>query len=271
MTFSLNQSQLISKLKKKDERSFATFYDLYSQKVFNLTFRITGDKQDAEDITQEVFITAFQKIDDFNEKSDIYTWLYSITRNKCFRFLEKKKRASFSDLEKLINSVPKDQEPEYKQAEKNFYINQVKEGCLNGLLKCLSFYQRVAFILNVLLEVDISQVSQIIGKSEGATRVLIYRARNNIKKFLCKNCSLYDPKNKCECENFISFSLEQKWIQKPSGSKDLTQAKIIENEIGEVDKVVSLYKTLPSQEVLRTLKAKIFDSSSHLIFSKKKV
>lgn len=91
---------------------------------------------------------------------------------------------------------------------------QVKDGCLLGLLRCLSLNQRIAFILKVLFDIPIEDVALIIDKSKNSTRILICRARKNLREFLCRNCSLYSEDNHCKCENLILFSLKQGWVEK---------------------------------------------------------
>ena len=81
----------------------------------------------------------------------------------------------------------------------------------------------------------------MIDKSENATRILIHRSKQNIKNFLCKNCSLFDSKNKCRCENLINFSLKLDWISLNNMTDNIEQ---IELEIKDLKNVVSSYKTL---------------------------
>lgn len=275
----MSQSEMILKLKNGDSESFMLLYDKYSNRLFSLAYGMIGNRQEAEDIVQNTFLQAYEKINDFRERSDIYTWLYIIAKNQCLRYLENKKKSAISSLEKLIYSVHSNaSEEELTNIEKQFYINQVKEGCLLGLLRCLSFYQRVVFILNVLLDVNVKTVSVIIDKSETATRTLSHRAKQNIKAFLCKNCSLYDKTNHCHCENLIDFSLKQGWIDKPTKS-DLIEYKIpshdfILQEINDFKKIASLYSGLPNRQLSEETIQKVRDIIKHKefkIFCDKKV
>ena len=140
-----------------------------------------------------------------------------------------------------------------------------------GLLRCLSFHQRIAFILNILNTVSTLDISKIIGKTENATRILIHRARKNLKRFLCENCSLYQKGNQCKCENLISFSLKQGWIQVYHPS---VAAEIIESELKEFKNEIALYQTIPEIDRGEELQNKIMKTikeSNFNIFSNKKV
>lgn len=248
-------------------------YKNYSVKVFNLAYRMTGNKDDAHDITQETFIQAFKTIDKFKGESHIYTWLYRIAKNNCLQFLNKKNKSSFSSLQELTEKASSPVPEELSENEKTSYISQVKDGCLSGLLRCLSLQQRLVFILHVLLDVSIEQVANIIEKSENATRILVHRSRQNIKNFLCTNCSLYNPPNPCRCENLVNFSLKQGWLE--TNTEEFINTEQIEAEIVNLKDVVSLYKSLqdkiPAKDFNQRLQQLLTEKQDFLIFNDKKV
>lgn len=248
--------------------SYQEIYNQYFKKIYHLAFRMTGRKEDALDIAQETFLQAFQSKESFKGESHIYTWLYRITLNNCLRFLKNQKRSSFENIESLIYKVSIPLSEEISESEKSAYIFQVKDGCLSGLLRCLSKQQRVAFIFNILLDLPAEQVAGLIGKSENATKILIHRARRNIREFLCRNCSVYDAVNHCKCENLASFSLKQGWIDSHS------RLERIEKEIKDLKNEVMVYKTLhepePASETIFWLK-KLLKGKDLLIFEPQKV
>jgi len=243
-------------------------YNKYSKKIFNLAYRMTGNKDDASDITQDTFIQGFKSLGTFRGESQIYTWLYKIAKNKCLRFLKKRNKTTFLSLQELIDKTSSPVSDEISETEKMNYISQVKDGCLSGLLRCLSLQQRLAFILNVLFDLPMEQVASIIDKSENATRILVHRSKQNIKDYLCNNCSLYDSKNTCRCENLINFSLKQGWVS-------LNNPARIESEIKNLKDVVRLYKTLqeisPTYKFDKQIQRLLVDKVDFLILNDKKV
>jgi len=247
-------------------------YKKYSKKIYNLAYRMTGDKDDASDITQDTFLQSFKSLDKFKGESQIYTWLYKIAKNNCLRFLEKKNETTFLSMQELIDKTSSPVSSEISETEKLYYITQIKDGCLSGLLRCLSLQQRLAFILIVLLDLPLEQVARVIDKSENATRILVHRSKQNIKNFLCSNCSLYDSKNTCRCENLINFSLKQSWININNMTNSAAQ---IESEIKDLKNVVSLYKTLQettlTNGVDKQIQRLLADKQDFLILNDKKV
>ncbi|MEJ2052988.1 MAG: sigma-70 family RNA polymerase sigma factor [Calditrichaceae bacterium] len=247
-------------------------YKKHYKKIYHLAHRMTGNKEDASDITQETFIQAVKSFNQFRGESRIYTWLYKIARNKCLRFLENKKRSTFSSFKEIIHEASSTVSENISKEDRLLYINQVKDGCLSGLLRCLSLQQRIAFILNVLLDLPVRHVSHIIEKTENATRILIHRAKQNIRNFLCKNCSLYDAANTCRCENLINFSLKQNWIGLNNTYKHIKQA---ESEIKDLKNIIGLYKSLPEITPAKEMHTKIQQilarKKEFLILNEKKV
>lgn len=248
---------------------FSEIFENYREKVFNLAHKMTADINAAEDITQETFLKCYENLEKFRGDSHIFSWLYSIAKNCCLRFIEKQKKSSSKELEQLINTVRDDKIDKFDISEKNNYINQVKEGCLLGLLKTLSFNQRIAFIMNVLQKHSIEDTARIVNKSESATRTLVHRARKNIRNFLCKNCSLYDQRNPCKCENMINFSLKQGWI-KYNEFYPVDLPEKIEKELKDSQKILELYTSLPEHTLSDKTLEKI-KNENFLIFSEKKV
>jgi RNA polymerase sigma factor (sigma-70 family) len=254
------------------EEYFTDIYLKYSNKIYNLAYRMTYNEEAAEDITQETFIKVLDNYDKFRGDSNIFTWIYTIAKNSCLQYLKKNKKGEFQSIEGLIHkvSVPVDKD-QYNDLEKQSYINQVKNGCLLGLLRCLPFYQRIAFILNVLNEIAVKDISLIINKSENSTRILISRARKSLKIFLCSNCSLYQEDNKCKCENLISFSLKQGWIKTHNPA---IVPEIIESELKAFKSVILLFKTIPDyheNDNIKNIISNIIKKNTFNIFSDKKV
>lgn len=274
-----DEKVLIYRLKVGHREGFDLLYATYGQKIYNLAYRIMGNHEDAEDITQETMIQVCRHIDQFRENSRLYTWIYAIAKNLCYRLLKQRKKASFVSMEALLYSTQTDEATEiFSEREKQILLGQIKDGCFTGLLRCLSFHQRMAFILHVLLNLPMKDVADILSKSEGATKVLVYRARQNLKDFLCKNCSLYGADNPCHCENLMSFSLAQGWVRKPTGEdleeSDSITPDTIQIEVEGVRKVVELYKTLgkpiPSDSFVRQIQD-VIQGGCGAIFMHRKV
>src|SRR5678816_1045099 len=78
-----HERSLLRRLRDHDERAFRELIEAHRDRVYNITFRMLGNRAEAEDIAQEVFITVFKTIDQFREESKFSTWLYRVTVNHC--------------------------------------------------------------------------------------------------------------------------------------------------------------------------------------------
>jgi RNA polymerase sigma-70 factor (ECF subfamily) len=257
----------------RDETCFAKIYSANKTLIYNLAFKMSGNPSVAEDITQDTFLKACRHLDRFRGDSDISTWLYTIAKNSCLQYLKKEQRRKLMELERLIELHSEPYNNPVDELEKHNYLIQVKEGCLVGVVTSLSFYQRLAFILHTLFNVPLNSTAKVLVKSESATRTLVHRARRKIKAFLCDNCSLFEPKNRCKCENLINFSLKQGWIQ-TLRNYPLDLPHRIETELQDLKKITALYQSLPERDLPNSISAAINDKinqAKFLVLSKKKV
>ena len=243
----------------------AQLYQLYAKKVFNLAYRITGDRAAAEDILHDVFVLVLQKQDQFKGESSVYSWVFAITKNASLRAHKR----TFRGFEKLIQIAERPPQASFdSELERRYYIRQVKNGCLTGLLRCLSFHQRIAFILQVLFDIPTKTISAVLNKSENSVRILVSRAKDKLRAFLCNNCSLYDSANSCKCENMVRFSLQNAWITKHDRK---TAPATIEAELKDFKSEVLLYQSLLDQDPPRELPPDILARDDLMILSRRKV
>jgi RNA polymerase sigma-70 factor (ECF subfamily) len=268
----------IEKLKVRDTSSYTILYNRYRIPLFNLAYRLTGSIAESEDILQETFIRIYDAIEQFNGKSKLFTWIYSICLNLCYRHQNNKKKPTYESIGNLIleHSGWDYRKDQYSEEEWHYYSEQIKDGCLTALICCLPFSQRAVFVLHILLKLSLSSVATILNKSNGSIRVLIHRGRQKIKNFLCSNCSLFKESNRCNCMNFVDYSLQNGLIEE--FNKDCTFKKpsphtqSAQHEIDELKKIVILYDSLqtetPSFEAIKAIR-KAIKNDKRVIFAKK--
>src|SRR6516225_7148823 len=91
MNTGLTDTEIISRVLKGDQNIFAPLVQRYQNYVFTLALRFTDNREDAEEISQDVFVKAYRSLADFRGESKFSTWLYTIVRTSCITFLRKKK------------------------------------------------------------------------------------------------------------------------------------------------------------------------------------
>ena len=146
-----DESGLIEKLKLGDQKAFRILFDLYKSNVYNTAAGFLTNVNDAEDVTQEVFIQVFKSIKHFKENSKLSTWIYRITITKCLDLLRKKKtKKRFAFFVDLFENDEKD--------KKEVFVNYEHPGIQTDKLELskilfkeidkLPDNQRISFVLN---------------------------------------------------------------------------------------------------------------------------
>ena len=183
----MSEENLVNNIKNKDLNSFKVLVDEYQKKVLNTCNRFVNNREDAEDLTQEVFIEVYRSISGFRGDSKLSTWIYRIAVTKSLDFLRKRKRKKRFGIMKSISSEERLRE-ELKatdisnpgtQAE-----NQDRIKILNEALEKLPENQRVAFTLSKYDELSYQEIAEILETTISAVESLIHRAKNNLKKRL---------------------------------------------------------------------------------------
>ena len=152
--------------------------------VYNTAISIVQNEEDAEDITQDVFIRLYENIDGFREEAQLSTWIYRITINQALDFEKRKKRQKRGGLIKKIFFVREEEEPVNFNHPGVLLDNKEKAAVLFQAIKKLPTNQRVAFTLHKIEGLSYKEVAGIMNISLYAAESLLLRARNGLKKIL---------------------------------------------------------------------------------------
>lgn len=161
-------------------------YNTYSILVYNLALNYLNNNEDAEEVTQDVFIIVFQSIYKFNEQSSLKTWVYKITVNKCLDFLRAKKRKKrwasissiFNDAGTLQHNIPDFIHPGVLLEDKENTIHLFKT------IYQLPETQKTAFLLSHIENLGNKEIAVIMNKTVSAVESLIQRAKENLRRKL---------------------------------------------------------------------------------------
>jgi RNA polymerase sigma-70 factor, ECF subfamily len=220
-------------------------YAEHGRRVFLLALRMTGDRELAADVTQDTFALVAARLDGFRGDCAVGTWIFAIARNRCLSAMDRARRGSFRAMQDLVDAAAAETPPVLEEMERRWCVGQVREGCLLGLLRCLPFHQRMAFILSVLFGMPARDVSRILGKSVNSARILASRGRAALKEFLCANCTHCGTGNPCRCESFVGFSLKRGWIEAYSPSFGVEE---VAAEICGIKDEVRMYQLLAAEQ-----------------------
>jgi RNA polymerase sigma-70 factor (ECF subfamily) len=176
----LEDKDLLAKIRDPETRNygFNMLVRTYQQRVYSHVRKMVIDHDDADDMTQEVFIKVHKYIDGFREDSQLFTWIYRIATNECLTFLQRKKRRFFLPIADVAGelSAKLDTQPGLSGDE-----IQLK---LQKALLTLPDKQRLVFNMKYFEELSYEQMSEITNTSVGALKASYHHAVKKIEEFI---------------------------------------------------------------------------------------
>lgn len=184
----MSDSKIIKQLKQGNETAFKNMVERYQKPVINICYGLLQNREDAEDIAQDIFIEVFRKIQDFREDSKLSTWLYRIAVNRSLNHIRDHKKhrwfRSFDDevsekSKKFLQvEVAKSDQPEYKLE------NQQRALILKEAINCLPKNQKVAFILCKYEDLSYQEIAEVMELSVSSVESLLFRAKKGLQRKL---------------------------------------------------------------------------------------
>lgn len=170
---------LVAGCRSGDGACHRRLFDKYAGKVHGFARRFLADDQHAEDVTQEVFLRVFRKLDGFRGESRFSTWLFRVTLNSCKNKRRTLDRQQRFDPERF-RAERKDEEgpPERALAERTLGER------IDSALSELSEEQRAVLLLKALDELSYREIGDMFGQSENQVRGKLYRARKAFREAL---------------------------------------------------------------------------------------
>ncbi len=179
MSTGLNDNELISKVLMGEQQAYATLVNRYQNYVFTLALRFTRNREDAEEVSQDIFIKAYKALADFRGASKFSTWLYTIVNTTCISFLRKKKLELHSlDNEKVFEVAD--------SQDSGMHANQVEQKSrvtmVNNAIRMLSADDAEVITLFYKGEQTLEEIAQILGIEPNTAKVRLHRARARLKE-----------------------------------------------------------------------------------------
>jgi RNA polymerase sigma-70 factor, ECF subfamily len=185
---------LLRRLRDRDERAFRELIELYRDRVFNVTFRMLGDRAEAEDIAQEVFIAVFKTIDTFREESKFSTWLYRVAVNHTKNRIKYLARRNDRNRTELDENTTDSEAGSMGGATRPARPDRALEGAqleqvLQAAIGTLDEEHRVLVVLRDIEELSIEEICEITGIPDGTVKSRLHRARAALRKKLQRHLS----------------------------------------------------------------------------------
>lgn len=178
-----NELQLVERAKGGDREAFKELVETYQRKVYGICIGMLKDPDDSMDVTQEVFIKVYRYLDNFNQQSTFYTWIYRITVNKCIDFIRKKKRKKEVDYDDTFQRDSEGTDGEEFMPSRlglnpdRVYARKELRGKMLEALETLSEKHRTILILREVEGLSYEEIADVLQVSKGTVMSRLYHAR----------------------------------------------------------------------------------------------
>lgn len=176
-------AEIVARVLKGDKQAYALLVDAYKGPVFNLTYRMTGNQEDAEDLTQEIFIRAYQKLCQFDQNKKYFTWLYTIAINLIRNHLKKKSKEIKNHTKDRFYSESNNQGPDIKEVD--LFSENIMKG-LDEIMRKLSVQLRETIVLKFYQDLTFEEIANITGDSVSTVKMRLYRGLEKLKSMMDK-------------------------------------------------------------------------------------
>lgn len=188
---SLKDEELIARAQEDDQWAIEEFVCRYHQKAYAIAYYMcSGDREEAEDLTQEAFLRAFRNIKKFRGDSSFYTWFYRIVVNTCLDGRRRRRRwerifSRAGEGEGRTKEVPEEQ-ADMGEANNPMDVLSGKQLTLEvrKALMTLPERQRIAFQLKVFQDMSIREIAHVMGSAEGTVKSQLFRATHSLRTAL---------------------------------------------------------------------------------------
>ena len=211
-----NLEQLVQDAQSGDREALERIVKNIQTPIHRMAFRMLGLPQDAEDAAQEILIKVITHLGDFRGDSAFSSWVYRIASNHLINNRKRRMERLGIDYELWenlihVNAATPGVEA-FPEAEKALLIQEVRIGCMQGLLMSLDRDHRMAVILGEIFEVTSQEGAFILEISPEAFRKRLSRGRKRIQAFMRKNCTLINTKGPCRCLEQVSRDIATGWV-----------------------------------------------------------
>jgi RNA polymerase sigma-70 factor (ECF subfamily) len=166
------------------QKGIRQLFERYSTHVFNVCMRMLGNRQEADDITQDVFVRAFNAYTRFRGEADPGTWLYRIAVNLCLNHQAKQKRRQWLSIDFLQSHSGEFSFPDREIRADERVQKEALERHVQDAINLLPERQRVALILSRYEELSYQKIAETMDCSISSVESLIHRAKQNLAKRL---------------------------------------------------------------------------------------
>lgn len=173
---------VLERAKGGDSEAYEEIFLMYRDRIFSAAYRLCNfDREAALDLTQDVFLKVWEKLPQFDNRSDLYTWIYRIMLNL---YLKEQRRKWFHEKFLELFGRSNEREEQAEPSQLGYLERQELKSALVDAMKRLSSKQELVFKLRMLDGMSFAQISEVTGMAEGTVKTHFLRAIKVLRKDL---------------------------------------------------------------------------------------
>ena len=170
----IDDRELVSSVLAGKTDDFRALVERHQQSIFRFALGLVGNREEAEDVTQEVFLSAFGNLSGYDStRASFSTWLFTIARNRCINLLKRSRPIALNELDSIADAAATDS-----------IVSQELSQQLDRALATLPVEQRSAFVLAEIEELPYADIARIERTTLGTVKSRIHRAKQRLQSLL---------------------------------------------------------------------------------------
>lgn len=195
----MTEQELIAGLMTQDKAAIGFLVETFQKQIIKTAYNFVDNMEDAEDLSQEVFMEVLRSIGRYKKKSALSTWIYRITVNRSLDHLRRQKRRNIVQRLESFIRISNDGGSRYVAEPATIYTHheeREKRKILESAINSLPENQKIAFVLSKYDDLSYKEIADVMNLSLPSVESLIFRARMNLQKKLVNYFSEYAANKK---------------------------------------------------------------------------
>ena len=187
LTGRVQDRQLVARCREGDPEAFARLVALHEGMVFNLAARLLGDREEARDVAQEVFLQVYRTLGRFEGRSSLRTWIYRIVVNQCHnrrRFWRRRRRDKEEPLDERTGASEARLPGSGSASPFDEALRRERARRVQAALLALSFDHRAVLVLREVEGLGCEEIAKLLGVADGTVKSRLSRAREVLRRRL---------------------------------------------------------------------------------------
>ena len=177
----LADGELVARSKKGDREAFGELVLRYQKPIFNFVYRLLRHREEAQDVTQEVFLRAFRALDRYSPEQPFSAWLYKIANNLCIDVLRRRRNGALPLTTQTDQGEIRTEIPDHAHNPELLFAGWETRRAVEEAIASLPYKYRVVTILRHLQDLSYQEICAITGQPEGTVKAQIHRARRLLR------------------------------------------------------------------------------------------